>query len=110
MHYLCKTSDVGDAEAKGFEIEGQSVLLVNHDAQLRVYMNWCPHLGIELNFMPDQFLDADNAMIMCANHGALFEIESGHCLSGPCSGDALVGVPHEVRGDEVWAGPLPEQA
>jgi nitrite reductase/ring-hydroxylating ferredoxin subunit len=82
------------------------VVVVKHDGLVRAFVNWCPHLGIELNFMPDQFMDSDNQFIMCANHGALFEIDSGDCLSGPCSGDKLIPVPLEVRGDEVWLGPV----
>lgn len=107
MHFLCNNADIGDDQAKGIDVEDRSLVVVRRDGLVHVYLNWCPHLGIELNFMPDQFLDSDSAFIMCANHGALFEIENGHCLSGPCSGDALIKVPHDIRGNEVWAGPLP---
>ena len=70
-------------------------------------MNWCPHLGIELNFMPDQFMDEENTFIMCANHGALFEVESGNCLSGPCANECLKAVELEVRDGQICLGELP---
>jgi nitrite reductase/ring-hydroxylating ferredoxin subunit len=37
----------------------------------------------------DQFLSDDGRFIVCSTHGALFRIEDGHCLDGPCIGQAL---------------------
>lgn len=102
MHYLCTLHDVPEGESRGFEFGPKSVVAVMRDGQLYTYLNWCPHLGIELNFMPDEFLDMDRQFITCANHGALFEIETGMCLSGPCQGEPLAAIRHELRGDEVW--------
>ncbi|RMJ02517.1 Rieske [2Fe-2S] domain protein [Marinobacter litoralis] len=55
----------------------------------RAYLNVCPHLGIELNWMPGRFMDADNLFIQCSTHGALFKPGTGECIAGPCQGDAL---------------------
>jgi len=35
-------------------------------------------------------------------HGALFRIEDGECLQGPCPGQRLSAVPAEVRGEVVY--------
>jgi len=110
MQAVCKTEDIGEESAREFMVGEQSVIVVKFDGQFHAYLNWCPHLGIELNFMPDQFMDGDNQFLMCANHGALFDIDSGDCLSGPCSGDKLIPVPLEVRGDEVWLGEVTQPA
>lgn len=107
MHLLCRLEDIPEDSARECLVEGQSLVLVHRDGQLFAYLNWCPHLGIELNFQPDVFLDQDNRFIQCANHGALFEIESGHCLSGPCNGDNLVAVPISVRDGQIWADTVP---
>ncbi|HLT12767.1 MAG TPA: Rieske 2Fe-2S domain-containing protein [Marinobacter sp.] len=61
----------------------------------RAYLNICPHLGIELNWMPGRFMDADNLFIQCSTHGALFKPGTGECIAGPCQGDALTEL--EVR-------------
>lgn len=61
----------------------------------RAYLNLCPHLGIELNWMPGRFMDSDNLFIQCATHGALFKPADGECIAGPCQGDALT--PLELR-------------
>lgn len=65
------------------------------NGQPRAYLNQCPHLGIELNWMPGRFMDADNLFIQCSTHGALFKPGTGECIAGPCQGDALT--PLEVR-------------
>ena len=106
QHAVCAVEDVPHESAREFQVGDQSVVVRRFDGQFHAYLNWCPHLGIELNFMPDQFMDDDGRFLVCANHGALFEPENGHCLSGPCSGEALTAVPLEVRDDTVWVGPV----
>jgi nitrite reductase/ring-hydroxylating ferredoxin subunit len=36
-------------------------------------------------------------LILCAMHGALFEIETGVCVSGPCAGLGLRTLPVRVE-------------
>ncbi|MCB1849350.1 MAG: Rieske 2Fe-2S domain-containing protein, partial [Gammaproteobacteria bacterium] len=55
--------------------------------------NRCPHTGAPLDWSPDQFLDAEGRFIICAMHGALFEIESGRCIYGPCVNQSLERLP-----------------
>ena len=43
----------------------------------------------------------DRRHILCATHGALFRIEDGHCLAGPCKGKGLTAVAVAVAGGEV---------
>jgi nitrite reductase/ring-hydroxylating ferredoxin subunit len=45
---------------------------------------------------------------MCSTHGALFRVEDGVCLAGPCQGDRLEPYPIVVRDGVVHA--LPEFA
>ena len=104
MQAICRIDDIDDESAREFQVGDQAVMVVKYEGRLHAYLNWCPHLGIELNFMPDQFMDEDRRFLTCVNHGALFEPESGHCLAGPCSGDKLISVPLEVRGEEIWVG------
>jgi nitrite reductase/ring-hydroxylating ferredoxin subunit len=59
---------------------------------VRGYVNRCPHYSLPLNVRPDQFLTRDGAHIMCRQHLALFDRESGACLSGAAEGTALTQV------------------
>ncbi len=89
MQFLCNAEDINDDSSKGFTLEEQSVFAVKKDGIIHVFKNQCPHLNIELEWQPDQFLDSENYFIQCATHGALFDADSGECVSGPCLGQRL---------------------
>ena len=63
------------------------------------YVNSCPHLGTPLDWQVNRFISLDSGHIMCATHGALFEVESGSCVDGPCVGQNLEPLPVVVDGD-----------
>lgn len=89
MTILCQIEDIPDPGSKSLEYEGHALFAVRQHGEVYLYRNRCPHLGIELNWQEDQFLDVEETLIQCATHGALFLIENGECVSGPCVGDAL---------------------
>ena len=51
---------------------------------------------------PDQFLDPSNSLIQCATHGALFLIENGECVAGPCAGQSLTAIECREDTQGVW--------
>ncbi|MEX1665325.1 Rieske (2Fe-2S) protein [Zhongshania arctica] len=101
MHILCRLEDIAEPGSKGFKFKDKSLFAVRQRGQVFVYQNSCPHLGIELNWQDDQFLDFDNSLIQCATHGALFIIESGECIAGPCHGKTLEFVASKIENDCV---------
>lgn len=101
MTVLCDVNAIAEGSAKGLQINNHQLVAVKKDGHIYVYVNSCPHIGITLEFQPDQFLDLDNRFIQCANHGALFEIDTGDCIAGPCTGQALKPVVVEVRDNQV---------
>ncbi len=102
MHLICAVDDIEEGQSKGFELGDRSIFVVKKDGALYAYHNRCPHLGVELEWQEDRFLDPDGALIQCSTHGALFLIEDGQCISGPCSGDQLESVKIEIRGDSLY--------
>jgi len=58
----------------------------------KAYLNQCPHMGVELNWIPGRFMDIDNLFIQCSTHGALFKPGDGECIAGPCQGDVLTAL------------------
>lgn len=101
MHKLCHLSDIDDPGAIGFELEhdnGDELLLflVKNQGQVYGYKNKCPHGGVNLEWQANEFLDLDKALIQCSMHGALFQIDSGRCVSGPCNGDYLDRIELEI--------------
>jgi len=103
---VCRLSEIPSPGSKGVSarIGGQpaELFLVRRDREVYAYRNSCPHTGAPLDWQPDQFLDLSGAFIQCAMHGALFRIEDGECLQGPCPGQRLSAVPAEVRGEVVY--------
>ena len=94
---LCRLDDIEDGQGKGFTLGAgpgaREIFVVREDGQVFGYVNSCPHLGTPLNWQDDRFISDDSGLILCATHGALFEIEDGACVSGPCAGEALEAVP-----------------
>ena len=90
---ICALHELDDPGARGFTM-GRSNwplrgFVVRRGAELRAYLNHCPHAGHSLNLRPHVFLTPDAPLIQCSSHGALFEMETGLCLTGPCPGTRL---------------------
>ncbi len=90
---LCRLDDVEDGQSAGFIVTWndmpRDLLAVRRGDKLFVYVNSCPHIGAPLDFTPGQFLNVERTHILCVNHMALFRIEDGECIVGPCFGDKL---------------------
>lgn len=82
----------------------ESLLLVRQGPQVRAWRNVCPHAGRRLDWAPGKFLLTTQGHLVCAAHGATFELQGGQCLSGPCRGEALSQVPVQVRDGQVVLG------
>lgn len=102
MFRLCRASDITEGQSKGLEIQGQRLLVIRKNGALHVYENRCPHRGIPLEWLPDQFLDSSGSLIQCATHGALFLIDTGECVAGPCAGQALRARSAIERDGIIW--------
>lgn len=108
---LCQLDDIPDGGAKGFAPPPgrfTGLFAVRRGQAVWVYLNSCPHLGVSLDIAPDRFLDARRQHIQCSTHGALFRIEDGFCLKGPCAGERLTHVPARVADGAVLVGPIPD--
>ena len=105
-YILCKTTDIKDPGSKGFELKIErkthSIFVVHKDGDFFAYHNQCPHTGATFEWQQYQFLDLDKALIQCATHDALFMIDSGKCISGPCNGDALQALPLTIQNNEIY--------
>lgn len=110
MRTLCRLEDIPDGGSRGFgpATGGFTGLFVVRRAErVFVYVNSCPHIGLPLNWNPDQFMSEDGSRIICANHGAEFAIEDGYCLTGPCRGAWLERVPVTIENGLIQ---VPEDA
>ncbi len=102
MKFLCDSNTLADNSSRGFEVDGRPLLAVRREGRVYVYQNRCPHRGITLEWQPDQFLDPSASLIQCATHGALFLVESGECVAGPCAGESLLAIPCREDAEGIW--------
>ena len=103
---ICKLEDLTDPGSRGFSVEhsGGNIegLVIMKDGEIHAYKNQCPHTGSPLDWIEHQFLDLDMTLIQCAVHDARFEIASGLCVAGPCTGDSLESLDVSHDGAQVY--------
>lgn len=112
MRRLCRLADIPDGAGRGFLLDvaeaealadgDRDIFVVRRGGEVFGYVNVCPHTGTPLDWVEDQFMTRDKRRIMCATHGAEFEIHDGRCVAGPCRGDSLRPLCLVVRDDEVF--------
>jgi nitrite reductase/ring-hydroxylating ferredoxin subunit len=100
MVLLCHLDDIPEQGSLGFDPhqEGRdTVFIVRQGAALYAYRDMCPHYGdTALPWRKDVYLDTSGQNIICASHGARFDITSGLCTLGPCLGQSLTGITLQV--------------
>ena len=102
---VCRFDELTDPGSKEFRIgDGDwpfKGFVVRQGVAVYAYQNFCRHAGHPLNLCPDHFLTADRRQIICASHGAVYEIDTGECVAGPCPGLKLRPLELEIRDGEV---------
>ena len=102
---ICHKDDIPENSAKGFSLEARSgeitFFVIRKNAKYFAYVNSCPHTNINLEWVPDQFLDINNELIQCSLHGAKFQIEDGYCIFGPCLGRKLKSLEIRIKEDHL---------
>lgn len=100
---ICSLDELEPDTPRGFDLDdGTALLLIRRGDRVIAWRNSCPHRGIRLEWQPDQFLDCERQFIQCATHGALFGIDDGICIAGPCPGEQLEALPVRVHNGEVF--------
>ncbi|HEB27710.1 hypothetical protein LCGC14_2266510 [marine sediment metagenome] len=100
--HICMLDELPDNGSKSLELDGEACFAVRQGQAVYLYRNTCPHLGLPLDLMPDQFLGFDKRYIQCTSHGALFKINTGLCIAGPCQGKSLQPLACEIVDGAVF--------
>ena len=93
---LLHLDDLPDGASRGFDpqrIGQDTVLAVRRGRRLFAYADACPHHGTPMAWRKDAYLNAAGDRIVCAAHGAQFEVDTGLCVLGPCLGERLQALP-----------------
>lgn len=101
---LCLLGDIADGAARNFVLQLRAGrfhgFVVRQGDVLSGYVDQCPHMGLPLAQKLDDYLTPDGGLIACSWHGALFRVDDGACIGGPCAGQSLT--PWPVALDNGW--------
>ena len=88
---ICASDLLEDNHSLGFHHEQEKGIIVRYQGQVHAYLDSCPHRNKSLGDGPN-FLDSDNLFLRCEHHQALFALDSGTCITGPCVQQQLTSV------------------
>src|SRR5271166_5731490 len=95
---VCGVGDIPNRRARSFSLQRLDpdtsgtpyhIVILRWDRKVYGYVNRCPHQGMNLDWERNQFFDPSGTQLMCGKHGALFDVETGLCVDGPCRGERL---------------------
>jgi nitrite reductase/ring-hydroxylating ferredoxin subunit len=102
---LCALDEIPSPGAKGFRYRaGDAVFagfVVRRGELVVGYVDSCPHAGWPLAGPSGRFLTRDGDLILCGGHAALFRINDGAMVAGPCENTALTPWPVRVEGSDI---------
>lgn len=100
---LCRLADLADPGARNFVLELRAGFfhgfVVRKGETVVGWVDRCPHAGLPLAQELDRYLTRTGDLILCSWHGALFQIDDGLCVGGPCAGRSLTPWPVAVGED-----------
>jgi len=82
-------------------------VLLGSDGEPRAYLNRCRHLPIPIDSGSRSFLTQDKRHLLCGTHGALYQLDDGLCVAGPCLKLALEQLPIEIENGVLFVLVLP---
>jgi nitrite reductase/ring-hydroxylating ferredoxin subunit len=84
---------IPDNTARNFVLELRAGrfhgFVVRKGESVHGYVDICAHMALPLAQELDQYLTPDAGLIQCSWHGALYRIDDGLCVGGPCVGARL---------------------
>jgi len=90
---LCDLKDIPDPGTYSVNLGEFSVLIARKGDAVWAYVNACPHQYLPLDWRKEDVLSADGSRLICSNHEASFDLETGEGVSGFAQGCELDVVP-----------------
>lgn len=93
---LCPLETIPDRGTFAVVVGDFPVILLNRDGQITAFVNACPHMYLPLTYRSDTVLSADGNKLICSNHDAIFDADTGEGLGGYGKGCELDVIPVTV--------------
>ncbi len=77
---LANVNEIKNGELKVFDVNGESIILINLNEEFFAYKNQCSHMELELNDA-----EIEGEILTCPWHGAQFNIRTGDVVRLPAS-------------------------
>ena len=77
---VASVTDIPEGKIKEFEVNGESIIIINLNGKFYAYRNECSHMELELT---DSEIEGN--ILTCPWHGAKFNIETGEAVQLPAS-------------------------
>jgi len=102
---LCPLDEIASPGSRGFRFRVEEAVfagfVIRRGEAVVGYVDSCPHAGWPLAGPNGRFLTRENDLILCAGHAALFRIEDGAIVAGPCQDVALTPWPVRIQGSDI---------
>ncbi len=92
---VCKSEEI-DSGGIGYKFHvtrggmAHPAFVVRFKNSVYGYLNRCAHLMLQLDYGNSEFFDTAGEYLVCCNHGAMYEPDTGLCINGPCYGGKLI--------------------
>lgn len=96
---------IADGAARNYVVQMRAGrfhgFVVRRGEAVHGYVDRCPHMGLPLAQELDRYLTPAGDLIACSWHSALFRIDDGTCVGGPCTGARLTPWPVHVQDGRI---------
>ena len=99
--FLFTVRDVGKDENPGENGHHREAILLHEDDDVVGWLNYCQHFT-HIRLDKGSGAERRNGEVLCTNHGAMFDVESGLCTHGPCEGAYLEGIEVSAENGTVY--------
>lgn len=80
----------------------EAMVIEDMTGVVRAFINECKHLPIPLDAGSGEYLTEDGMFFLCSTHGAMYRVDDGYCIEGPCQGSSLNPLPVVIENGRVF--------
>ncbi|MFW6376845.1 MAG: Rieske (2Fe-2S) protein [archaeon] len=99
--FLFTVRDVSEETNEDVNGDRREAILLREDGDVVGWLNYCQHFT-HVRLDKGSGATRRDGEVLCTNHGAMFDVESGLCTHGPCEGAYLEGIDVHAEDGDVY--------